>query len=122
MLRQALQRVFSAVTPPPPSSSPSPDPMAIQLQDLPTELLQYIASLLPLSSAAILALSSRSMLAKLGASYFIQLKKDTLPPVESCFGTYGPDPRLSPPQQEREDFLVLLDRDLRDTIYCYYCR
>jgi hypothetical protein len=123
MLRQALQRVFSAVPPPPPSSSPPPDPMPIQLQDLPTELLQYIASLLPLSSAAILALSSRSMLAKLGTSYFTQLKKETLPPVESFSGTCGPpDPRLSPPQQEREDFLVLLDRDLRDTIYCYYCR
>jgi hypothetical protein len=122
MLRQALQKLFSVVAPLPPPCSLPRDPMPIQLQDLPTELLQYIASHLPLSSAAVLTLSSQSMVAQLGTSYFNQLKKETLPLVERDFGFCGSFPTLSPPQQEREDFLVLLDRDLRDTIYCYNCR
>ncbi|KAN0114688.1 hypothetical protein V8E51_004232 [Hyaloscypha variabilis] len=122
MLRQALQRLVSTLPPRPPFASSPPDPMPNQLQGIPAELLQNIARYLSLSSSAALALSSRFILAKLGNTYFVQLKEETLPPVTSCSGTGGPTPRLSPLQQEREDFLILLDRDLRDTIYCYYCR
>jgi hypothetical protein len=128
MLRQAL-KVFSTFNPPPLASLPS-DPRPNQLHGLPTELLQYIASMfLPLSSAASLALSSRFILTKLGTNYFTQLKKASpLPPVTRCYGTNelggpnGPAPRLTLPEQELENFLILLDRDIRDTIYCYYCR
>jgi hypothetical protein len=122
MLRQAL-KVLSTSNPRPLVSLPRPN----QLHGLPTELLQYITStFLPLTSAAALALSSRFILAKLGTGYFTQLKKASpLPPVTSRSRrrrSYKLAPTLSQPQQELEDFLILLDRDIRDTIYCYYCR
>jgi hypothetical protein len=119
MLRRAL-KVLSTANPRPLVSLPRPN----QLHGFPTELLQYIAStFLPLTSAAALALSSRFILAKLGTGYFTQLKKASpLPTVTSRSRSYEPAPTLSQPQQELEDFLILLDRDIRDTIYCYYCR
>jgi hypothetical protein len=122
MLGQALKLLSTFSSPP-----LVPLPRANQLQGLPTEILQYIAStLLPLPSAAALALSSRFILAKLGTGYFTQLKKGSpLPPVTPRIKfskSNDPAPRLSQPQQELEDFLILLDRDIRDTIYCYYCR
>jgi hypothetical protein len=119
MPRQAL-KVFSILNPPP----LVPPPRNNQLQGLPTKILQYIAStLLPPASAAALALSSRFILAKPGTGYFTQLNKGSpLPPVTHPNKSDDTRPKLSQPQQELEDFLILLDRDMTATIYCYYCR
>jgi len=108
MLRQAL-KVFSTFNPPPLASLPS-DPRPNQLHGLPTELLQYIASMfLPLSSAASLALSSRFILTKLGTDYFTQLKKASpLPPVTRCI-TY----ELLSHMFERSSSIVSLIKSLR---------
>jgi hypothetical protein len=120
MLRHVLQRVFSTLAPPPPLASLPHNQLPNQLQGLPTELLQYVPGFIPLFSVAALVLSSQFILAKLGTSYFIQLKKETLPLVTSS--SYGPFTMLSQREQELEGFLILPDRDSRDTTYCFCCR
>ncbi len=92
------------------------------MNGLPAEILRHIAAYLPLSSAAALTLSSRFILAKLGTVCFAGLTKDYLPLIQNKYRTHGAIPQPLPPQPEREIFLILLDRDLKETIYCYYCK
>ena len=73
----------------------------LSLVDLPTEMLQHIASFLPTSSAAALALCSHSLNRFLGTQYWDKLRE--------------------PHQEGRIDFLSLLEKDLNDYILCQRC-
>lgn len=64
-------------------------------------MLQHIASFLPTSSAAALALCSRSLNRVLGTQYWEKLRETH--------------------QEGREEFLWLLEKDLPDYIFCQRC-
>lgn len=71
------------------------------LLDLPVEMMQYIASFLPTGSAAALALCNHSSSRTLGTQYWEKLRK------------------VQP--REREEFLLMLERDLPDFLFCHRC-
>ena len=71
------------------------------LMDLPIEILQHIATFLPNSSAAALALCSHSVSRVLGTQYWEKLR--------------------GPHQEGREDLPSLLEKDLPDYISCQRC-
>lgn len=73
----------------------------LSLVDLPMEIVQHIASFLPTSSAAALALCSHSLNRVLGTQYWDNLR--------------------GPHQEGRENFLSLLEKDLPDYILCQRC-
>ena len=74
----------------------------VNLSCLPTELLQYVANLLPLSSAASFALCSRSILHIVGTGYWKSLRE-------------------LDQQSEESIFLNYLEKDLCDYVLCYHC-
>lgn len=70
------------------------------LERLPTEILQLIAGQLPLSSAAALSLCSKSICHVIGLQYRHNLSSQTL---------------------EKQDFLVLIERDYPGYWLCHVC-
>jgi len=72
------------------------------LDSLPTELLQHIASFLPIASAASLALLNRPLRRALGDRYWLSLRDATRP-------------------SEKRDFLAILERDLPGFVLCHCC-
>lgn len=83
----------------PPAKRKEKQPLS--LMDLPTEILQHIASFLPTSSAAAFALCSHSLSRVLGSQYWTKLRE--------------------PHQKERDEFLALVEKDLPDYILCQRC-
>ncbi len=74
----------------------------IPLTNLPVEILQYIASLLPLSSAASFALCNHSICHAIGTQYWHALReKDQI--------------------TSKRDFLLCLERDLHSFVFCHRC-
>lgn len=92
------------------------------LYELSSEILHTITSFLPTSSSAALCLVSRTMLWKLGTSFFRELNKEVPKTVETFSYHMIDPPVMTPGQQQYEEFLLLLDRDSMDFIYCYYCK
>ncbi|KAH6679780.1 hypothetical protein B0J14DRAFT_581571 [Halenospora varia] len=92
-----------------------PDPA---IYKLPSEILQLIVRFLPTSSAAVFVLSSKRLLRSLGTEIFTELNK----------GKWQTDsldiivPNLLPIQQERHNFFLLLDRDVKHLIFCHHCQ
>ncbi len=74
----------------------------ISLCELPTEILQYIASLLPIGSAASLALCSHFLYHVIGSQYWRALRQENQ-------------------STEKRDFLSYLERDLSSFVFCYRC-
>ncbi|KAI9880202.1 MAG: hypothetical protein M1830_004788 [Pleopsidium flavum] len=74
----------------------------ISLIELPVEILQFIASLLPVSSAASLALCNHSICHAIGTQFWHALRRED-----------QSNPKL--------DFLLCLERDLRSFILCHRC-
>ena len=72
------------------------------LVSLPNELLQHIASFLPITSAASLAFSGRHLRQALGDQYWLPLKDVTRSPLKL-------------------DFLIMLERDLPGYVLCHCC-
>jgi hypothetical protein len=96
-----------------------PQPNA--LLGLRLELLLHIVHYLPPSSAGLLTLCSKSLWMKLGSKYIEQLekgKRQICPhgPHELIFPTFTED------QEQRNTFLLLLERDINDMIFCYFCQ
>jgi hypothetical protein len=91
---------------------------------LPSEMLIIVAEHLPTSSAAAMTITCKLVYIKLGTRFLKEISKD-IPPPPFDFSFLQPVervPALTPPQQEREDFLAMLDRDSLSLIYCYYCK
>ena len=88
-----------------PSTTFSTEEKKLALQLLPSELLQKISQVLPISSAATLALTSKLFLSVLGDQYFHRLR-----------GSEYRD------EQELQTFLTLLGRDLQEYYACPDCR
>jgi hypothetical protein len=87
------------------------------LPSLPLEILLHVVRYLPLSSAAILTLCSKLLWSKLGTTYFEQLKE----------GKRQLDPGVKVPvfteqQEHMNTFLLLLERDFDEMIFCYFCQ
>lgn len=88
------------------------------LNNLPIEIIQYITSFLPTSSAAALALCSKAILKKLGSAYFEELDKGKWQIERWNYEV----PSLTDQQAERQTFLLLLDKDVNRIIFCYFCQ
>jgi hypothetical protein len=71
---------------------------------LPVEIIQHIASSLPVASAAAWALCNRQLSQALGDQYWKTLRSKST----KC-------------KEEKDAFLQLLDRDLPDYLYCAVC-
>ena len=82
------------------STAPTP---ALKLDLLPRELIQYVRDLLPVYSAAALALTSKDMLCVVGSEALVQL--------------WGKDRNA----KALEEFLVLLERDVPQAYTCLQC-
>ncbi len=72
------------------------------LENLPLEMIQYIASFLPGGAAAAFALCNQFLRHALGAQYWMEL-------------------RQSRERKNRELFLQLLHRDLLGHVFCHHC-
>jgi len=75
---------------------------ASRLECLPTEILQHISDHLALDSAGSLTLCSRSLLRVLGDRSWYAL-------------------RIQANEQEKRRFLLLLQRDIPNLLFCYHC-
>lgn len=99
----------------PPRQPPRPPPItkSNQLLGMPTEILQLIARFLPAPSEAALTLTCRTSLLKLGNRSWYEINTPSFPHAVH-HKRYCCTP-------ERETLIQLLDRDLKDLIYCYFC-
>jgi hypothetical protein len=96
---------------------PLPIPERTQLHAMPTEVLQKIARYLPAHSEAALTLTCRSVLWKLGGRSWLEIDKWQPSDHELLWewGRYSYKP-------ERVLLLMLLDRDIKHLINCFFCR
>jgi len=112
-LKRFLQR-SSRASKEPSLQSPNLSP----LEYLPTEILQDITSYLPTASAAVFALCSKTVLHKIGTQYFEELKKGKF--QQEPYGNTPPP--MSEEQAARQSFLLLLEKDFTDQIFCHSCQ
>ncbi|KAN0093497.1 hypothetical protein V8E51_016681 [Hyaloscypha variabilis] len=94
------------------------------LEKLPPEMLLSIIDYLPAPSVACLTLSSIPLMFKLGTKRFTTTMAAKRP-VKIKYAFLLRDQRdlpvLTTDGREHEAFLQLLDKDSRDSIYCFYC-
>jgi hypothetical protein len=90
------------------------------VESLPNEIIQHIATFLPLCSTAAFALCSHRIYIVLGTSYWEGLKR-TPRQRELANDIKARVTRDSQPQGEREELLSLLERDLPNLIFCCFC-
>jgi hypothetical protein len=88
------------------------------LPTLPLELLLHVVHYLPLSSVALLALCSKLLWIKLGSKYFEQLKKGK----HQLNIRFVQRPTFTKIQEQRSMFLSLLERDMDEMIFFYFCQ
>jgi len=83
--------------------------------DTPSEIIQLIASWLPLSSAAAFTLCNHRLHTIIGNQYLLALRLNmpVAPKVDYR--------RMSEVMTEREAFLQTLDRDMKASFFCTYC-
>lgn len=103
-------------TPPPPPCQPKIE--TSPLVRLPAEILNHITTFLPLSSSAHLAMTCKTNLEKLGQIHFTRLSPGR-PKVGYRFAF---EDKLTHIQVERQEFLVLLERDIPSMIFCFCCK
>ncbi|KAE9369018.1 hypothetical protein N431DRAFT_470692 [Stipitochalara longipes BDJ] len=90
------------------------------LEKVPAEMLLFIIDFLPPSSAPLLSLTSQTLLKKLGNKYLRQINKERPAKIKKFpHGTLRP---LTLNNKEYETFMQLLDKDLPNSIYCFYCK
>jgi hypothetical protein len=93
------------------------------VEGLPNEVIQHIATFLPLSSAALLALCSHHIYFALGTGYWERLARTQHQrdrerhSKEMANGEHYHDIGEPPATGEREELLSLLERDLHDLTF-----
>jgi len=92
---------------------PQAIPKSNQLLGMPAEILQLIARFLPASSEVALTLTCRMSLLKLGNRSWKEINTPSFP-----HAVHNKRYCCTP---ERETLIQLLNRDLKDLIYCYFC-
>jgi hypothetical protein len=91
-----------------------------QLAHLPGKILPSIASFLPISSAAVLALTCKPILQCLGTRDFHELQRGER---QICLRTWRRTKlKRTTIQRERETFLLLLEKDCSHLIFCFFCQ
>ena len=96
---------------------PIPVPEIINtLQAMPTEVLERIARYLPVASEAALTLTCRLVLSKLGRQSWQDVNSSTQPDHRYRFRS-----GVWTATWAREDFILLLERDLKDLVFCILC-
>jgi hypothetical protein len=96
-----------------------------QFAGFPREILRKIASFLPTSSAAFLALTCKAILLCLGTQNFHKLRRGRHRQYRGdlCLRTCGePSRGHTTIQKERGDFLLLLEKDCPHLVFCFFCR
>lgn len=85
---------------------------------LPPELLLYIVDYLPHSSTCLLALCSKSLWIQLSSKYMEELDKGKRQLIPEDLRI----PKFTEHQEQRNTFLLLLERDFDDMVFCYFCQ
>lgn len=96
------------------------------LLSLPVEILVCIGERLPLSNAAVFELCCRHTRHKLAYHFTRQLHRPSMQHLRAqiqCLYTHEMDRPmlLTPLEKETQDFMLLLERDEADRLYCHYC-